>query len=158
VIDTARFAQREIKLPAAEIGGGGSVPFAVLASGVQSGNFWMHPRSVKSRSSGLWLRVSVVVRYHPSPWRWRDHGPLKHWCPTTTLHGVTTQNTSTWNITAMKASRLAKWSIVKQKLSLCVRGLVAVRRCYAERDDDLRQVVVVGVTVVVAWFLSLYRR
>jgi len=23
--------------------------------------------------------------------RWRQHGPLKHWYPTTTLHSVTTQ-------------------------------------------------------------------
>jgi hypothetical protein len=39
------------------------------------------------------------------PWRWRQHGYLKGWYPTTTLHGVTTQKTSTWNITAVKASR-----------------------------------------------------
>jgi hypothetical protein len=37
----------------------------------------------------------------PSPvtllWRWRQHGPLKCWYPTTTLHGITTQKTlSTW--------------------------------------------------------------
>jgi hypothetical protein len=25
------------------------------------------------------------------PWRWRQHGPLNHWYPTTTLYGVTTQ-------------------------------------------------------------------
>jgi hypothetical protein len=41
-----------------------------------------------------------------SPWRWRQHGPPKRWYPTTTLHGVTIQNTSTWNITAVKASKL----------------------------------------------------
>jgi len=22
------------------------------------------------------------------PWRWRQHGPLKRWYPTTALHGV----------------------------------------------------------------------
>jgi hypothetical protein len=37
---------------------------------------------------------------------WRQHVPLKRWYPTTTLHGVTTQKTSTWNITAVKASKL----------------------------------------------------
>jgi len=31
-----------------------------------------------------------------SPCRWRQHGPLKHWYPTTTLYGVTTPKTSTW--------------------------------------------------------------
>jgi hypothetical protein len=41
------------------------------------------------------------------PWRWRQHGPLKRWCPTITLYGVTTQKTSTWNITTVKTSKLA---------------------------------------------------
>jgi len=31
-----------------------------------------------------------------SPYRWRQQGPLKWWYPTTTLHSVTTQKTSTW--------------------------------------------------------------
>jgi hypothetical protein len=38
------------------------------------------------------------------PWRWRQHGPLKCWYPTTTLHSVTTQKIETLNITAVKAS------------------------------------------------------
>jgi hypothetical protein len=42
-----------------------------------------------------------------SPWRWRQHGALKRWYPTTTLHGVTTQKTSTWFFTAMKVSNLS---------------------------------------------------
>jgi hypothetical protein len=33
-----------------------------------------------------------------SPWRWRQHGPLKCWYPTTILHGVTTRKTLTWNV------------------------------------------------------------
>jgi len=28
-----------------------------------------------------------------SAWRWRQHGPLSRWYPTTALHGVTTQKT-----------------------------------------------------------------
>jgi hypothetical protein len=52
---------------------------------------------LKSRSSVLWRRVG---------WRWRQHGPLKRWYPTTTLHDVTTQKTSTWNITVVKISTL----------------------------------------------------
>jgi len=43
---------------------------------------------------------SVVVGYQ------RSRGPC--WlCVHLTLHGVTTQKTSTWNITAMKVSKLA---------------------------------------------------
>jgi len=34
-----------------------------------------------------------------SPWRWRQHRPVKHLYPTTTLHGITTQKTLTWFIT-----------------------------------------------------------
>jgi hypothetical protein len=30
-------------------------------------------------------------------WRWRQRGPPKHWYPTTTLHGVTTQKNSTFH-------------------------------------------------------------
>jgi hypothetical protein len=41
------------------------------------------------------------------PRRWRQHGPLKLWYPTTTLYGVTTQKTSTWNITAVKGWKLS---------------------------------------------------
>jgi len=49
----------------------------------------------KSRSFGLW------------PWRWRQHGPPKHWYPTTTLQAVTIQNT--WNsvFSAVNTSNLA---------------------------------------------------
>jgi hypothetical protein len=39
--------------------------------------------------------------------RWRQHGLLKRWYPTTILRGITTQKTSTWNITAVKHSKLA---------------------------------------------------
>jgi hypothetical protein len=35
------------------------------------------------------------------------HLQVERWCPTTTLHGVTIQKTSTWNITAVKVSKLA---------------------------------------------------
>jgi hypothetical protein len=28
-------------------------------------------------------------------WRWRQHGPLKRWYPSTTLNSITTQKTST---------------------------------------------------------------
>jgi len=41
-----------------------------------------------------------------SSWRWRQHGLLKQWYPTTTQHGITTQKTSTWIFTAVKASNL----------------------------------------------------
>jgi hypothetical protein len=53
-------------------------------------------------SRGLWAvtQCSVVVGYQRSEvhaasifrakWRWRQHGPLKRWYPTATLHWVTT--------------------------------------------------------------------
>jgi hypothetical protein len=36
------------------------------------------------------------------------HGPLKCWYPTTTLHGVTTQKTSTRRLHAGKAEKAVK--------------------------------------------------
>jgi hypothetical protein len=50
-------------------------------------------------------------------WRWKQHGPLKRWSPIT-LYGITTQKTSTWNVTAEKASKFAYkvvlhiWSVI----------------------------------------------
>jgi len=38
------------------------------------------------------------------PWRWRQHWPPTRWYPTTILHGVITQKTTTWNITAMNST------------------------------------------------------
>jgi len=49
----------------------------------------------------LWVVTpcSVVVgRQHFR--RWRQHGCLKHWYPTTTLHGDKIYKTSTWIFTA----------------------------------------------------------
>jgi hypothetical protein len=43
-----------------------------------------------------------------SLWIWRQHGHLKHY-PTTTLHGVTTQKTSTQIFTAMKPQILVEY-------------------------------------------------
>jgi len=41
-------------------------------------------------------KISPVFTSH-----WRQHGPPKRRYPTTNLHGVTTQKTSTWNNTAV---------------------------------------------------------
>jgi hypothetical protein len=38
---------------------------------------------------------------------WRQLGHLKQWYPTTSLHSVTTQKTTTWNFSATKPSSLA---------------------------------------------------
>jgi hypothetical protein len=38
-----------------------------------------------------------VVSTFRAKWRWRQYGPPKHWYPTTTHHGVTTQKTLSWN-------------------------------------------------------------
>jgi len=59
-------------------------------------------------SMGFWNVGTLPQHYTASQLRrWRQHGFPKHWYPTTTLHGVTTLKTSTWNITTMKASELA---------------------------------------------------
>jgi len=52
----------------------------------------------KSRSSGLWWHVAeyFAASIFRSPWRWRYQEPSKYQYPTSTLHGVTTRNTSTW--------------------------------------------------------------
>jgi len=42
-----------------------------------------------------------------APWRWRQHGLLKCWYPTTTLYGATAQKTSIWIFTTVKDSNLA---------------------------------------------------
>jgi len=33
--------------------------------------------------------VMFPIEVTSSPWRWRHHGPLKRWYPTTAQHGVT---------------------------------------------------------------------
>jgi len=44
--------------------------------------------------------MPICMPFYPiqvtSSWRWRQHVPLICCYPTTTLHGVTTQKTSTW--------------------------------------------------------------
>jgi hypothetical protein len=45
------------------------------------------------------------------PWRWRQHEPLKCWYPTTTLHGVTTQKTSTWNLHPEDGGSMELWNV-----------------------------------------------
>jgi hypothetical protein len=61
-------------------------------------------------SMEIWNVDILPQQYTASqPIRCRQHGSLESWYPTTTLHGVTTQKTSTSNIVAVKASKLAKY-------------------------------------------------
>jgi hypothetical protein len=39
----------------------------------------------------------IFKLWSSSHWRWRQHGPPKHWYPTTSLC-ITTQKTTTWNV------------------------------------------------------------
>jgi hypothetical protein len=41
-----------------------------------------------------------------TPWRWKYHESLKCLYPTTTLHGVTTQKTSTWIFTVSNEQKV----------------------------------------------------
>jgi hypothetical protein len=62
---------------------------------------------------------SVVVGY--TSLRGRQHEYLKHWYPTSTLHAITTQKTSTGNIITVKASKLASFvSLLKIYEDKCV--------------------------------------
>jgi hypothetical protein len=51
-----------------------------------------------------------------SPWRGRQHWPPKRWYPTTTLHGVTTQN-STWIILKVEAAWNSKTVVPQHKIT-----------------------------------------
>jgi len=44
---------------------------------------------------GILPQHYTVSQPRRPPWRRKQHGPLKRWYPTT-IHGVTTQKTSTW--------------------------------------------------------------
>jgi len=47
-----------------------------------------------------------------SPWRRRQQGPPKRWHPTTTLHGITTQKTTTWTFIASPAKTWVHYPVV----------------------------------------------
>jgi len=66
--------------------------------------------SSKNHRCGMEVRFSKLIRIlcilqprvigyqlhdFTSTWRWRQQGPPKHWYPTTTVHGITTQKTLT---------------------------------------------------------------
>jgi hypothetical protein len=53
--------------------------------------------AVTSSALGIYISMSLFFPSWPlHPEDGRQHGPLKRWYPTTTLHGVTTPKTSTW--------------------------------------------------------------
>jgi hypothetical protein len=48
----------------------------------------------------------IDSKHLTSSWKWRQHGLSKRRYPITEPHGITTQKTSTWSITTIKASKL----------------------------------------------------
>jgi len=48
------------------------------------------------------------------PWKWRHHGLLKCWYPTTSLHDVITQKTKTWLFLTYCLSSLESTKLVLQ--------------------------------------------
>jgi len=69
------------------------------------GNIPVFQMAMLPPSSGLWhhlvmwqdTNISEDYADTMTSWRWKQHGPLKWWYPTMSLHSVTTQKTSTWN-------------------------------------------------------------
>jgi hypothetical protein len=66
---------------------------------------------------------------HTSPWRRTQHGPLKRWYPIKTLHGFTTQKTSTRNLGQFVFSAYSKFisSYSFHFLGICDKILSATR-------------------------------
>jgi hypothetical protein len=55
------------------------------------------------------MKVQVEVFQIMMSWRWRQHGPPKHWYPTISLHGVTIQKTTTWISIATPLTSPWRW-------------------------------------------------
>jgi len=72
----------------------------MISSQVKSSGLWRHVVLCKDIIVLKDLAASIFIL----PWRLMQQGPLKCWYPATTLLGITTQNTSTWNFTSMKTS------------------------------------------------------
>jgi hypothetical protein len=86
---------------------------ASVLSSTQTDGSGLNDDHLKS-SSGLWRSLvlwwnTYISKVHTASifrvkCRWRQYGPPKRRYPTATLHGVTNQKTSTWNITVLEAS------------------------------------------------------
>jgi hypothetical protein len=76
-------------------------PFRIVS------HIWLIPVKV------FWVVTlySFAVGYKHFKGLWRQKGHPKHWYPTATLHGITTQMTWTWIFTAVNfvTSRLCSW-------------------------------------------------
>jgi len=75
--------------------------YIIWSTGVHNTSPWIWGASWTPGTS--LVSYNSTRRHDTSRWRWRQHGTSKRWYITTTLHIITTQKTSTWNITALKA-------------------------------------------------------
>jgi hypothetical protein len=75
---------------------------------VQTAKLWLSRRCLLCCEAVWWCGSVPAFQWSTSPWRWRHHGPLKRWYPTCTPRSVTTPKTPTWNLAAVKASKLAR--------------------------------------------------
>jgi len=90
--------------------------------------------------------------------RWRQHGPLKHWYLTTRLHYIITQKTSTWNLTAMKAAKLAT-KVVQFHLFFLVYVLMMIIKWQKIITQDFIWLLFIGTHFYFWWhYIYFYRR
>jgi hypothetical protein len=70
-------------------------------------NITWHHNPENEGSMDLW-NIGILPQHYTAsqPRRWRQHGPLKRWYPTTTLHGVTAQKMeAAWTFEALVSYR-----------------------------------------------------
>jgi hypothetical protein len=84
-------------------------------------------------SMDLWIFGILPHHYTASqPRRWRQHGPLNLWYPTTSLHGVTTQKISTCCLFVRKVYKIFLGRLILGSFSDFFNWL-----CYVALNDRI---------------------